>query len=296
LIPCREAFLRSQLSLLIAWQTFQLANQLGLERAELTIPLLFLQPAFFLVCTQTLTEPLLALLFVIALRLHLTGPYPRGNAVVSLHVLVRPEGFFLAALWCGWVRLDLRRCVLDPVAGKWRFCPGGWPHFVASGDPLWIAHNWPPDWQTANQVSGHGADLVVFHPATADRGPVDDSTVRCRVYLFCQAQAVSDRYQRIRNTLYPAFRPVRAWMVRGGRIIRATSSACLLRSRSKLSPGWNRIARSKEIGTGQHRIGPLSARCAFSMLMATSLRVTHGQWMRRSPGSVVTRAGFAADL
>jgi hypothetical protein len=139
-----------------------MATQLGLERAELTIPLLFLQPAFFLVFTQTLTEPLFALLFVIALRLHLSGRTAAGMLVASLLVLVRPEGVFLAALWCAWVLLDgrnrdalWRRVRWTPLLASGAFV--WWlAALLATGDPLWIAHNWPPDWQTANQVSGHG--------------------------------------------------------------------------------------------------------------------------------------------
>ena len=55
------------ISLATAWQTFCIARDLGIARAELAVPLLLLQPAFFLLFPSTLTEPLFALLFVVAL-------------------------------------------------------------------------------------------------------------------------------------------------------------------------------------------------------------------------------------
>src|SRR5262245_24449923 len=54
------------ISLAAAWQTFRLARQIKLDRAELAIPLLFLQPSFFLLSSTVLTETLFALVFVIA--------------------------------------------------------------------------------------------------------------------------------------------------------------------------------------------------------------------------------------
>src|SRR5262249_24597855 len=86
-----------------AWQTFRLARQIGFDRAEMAIPLLFLQPSFFLLSSTVLTETLFALVFVIALRLHLSGRIKAGMIVASLLILVRPEGFFIGVLWGVWV-------------------------------------------------------------------------------------------------------------------------------------------------------------------------------------------------
>src|SRR5687767_9427467 len=55
------------ISLATAWQTFLLARQIKLDRAEMAIPLLFLQPSFFLLSSTVMTETLFALVFVIAL-------------------------------------------------------------------------------------------------------------------------------------------------------------------------------------------------------------------------------------
>src|SRR2546430_9695900 len=51
-------------SLATAWNTAKLARAHGLERAELAVPLLFLQPSFLLICSDTMTEPLFALVLV----------------------------------------------------------------------------------------------------------------------------------------------------------------------------------------------------------------------------------------
>ncbi|MFN0109665.1 MAG: hypothetical protein ACKVZH_12490 [Blastocatellia bacterium] len=153
-----------------AWQTFRLAQQVGLRRAELTVPLLFLQPAFFALYSVTMTETLFALVFVIALRLHLSGRVKAGMIVASLLILVRPEGFFLGILWgCwvlgvgSWVRLmkspipkpkiqHLLQCLLlaSGVFAWWLAA------YALTGDALWIAHDWPPDWQVDGQANGTG--------------------------------------------------------------------------------------------------------------------------------------------
>ena len=142
------------LALLTAWQTWRLARDRGLARAELSIPLLFLQPSYLLLCSDTLTETLFALVFVIALRLHLKGRVVAGMLVASLMILVAPWGFFLGCLWGVWVLADGRD-------GKrwWSRLP--WTLLLASGvalwwlaalaitgDPAWIKHDWPQDWKT----------------------------------------------------------------------------------------------------------------------------------------------------
>ena len=96
------------IGLAAAWQTFRLARRIKLDRAELAIPLLFLQPSFFLLSSTVLTETLFALVFVIALRLHLSGRINTGMIIASLLILVRPEGFFIGLLWGVWFLFDLR--------------------------------------------------------------------------------------------------------------------------------------------------------------------------------------------
>ncbi len=91
------------LSVGVAWQTYRLARRIKCDRSEFVIPLLFLQPSFFLLSSTVLTETLFALIFVIALRLHLSGRVKLGMMAASMLILVRPEGFFIGMLWGAWV-------------------------------------------------------------------------------------------------------------------------------------------------------------------------------------------------
>ncbi|HEU0185610.1 MAG TPA: hypothetical protein VFS27_09875 [Blastocatellia bacterium] len=176
------------ISLATAWQTFLLARQIKFDRAEMAIPLLFLQPSFFLLSSTAMTETLFALVFVIALRLHLSGRIKLGMVVASLLILIRPEGFFVGLLWGVWVMTEGQG---DGATGRrgdgamrsWRdkaldlsFLPvalsprrpvsilllstgllAWWlAAYLISGDPLWIVHDWPPDWRPDGKANGTG--------------------------------------------------------------------------------------------------------------------------------------------
>src|SRR5574341_458705 len=150
------------ISLATAWQTFRLARQIHFDRAELAVPLLFLQPSFFLLCSTVLTETLFALLFVIALRLHLSGRIRPGMIVASLLILVRPEGFFIGALWGLWVLFESFRLKAG-LRTLWQtsLLVGGmilwWvAAYLITGDSLWIVHDWPPDWRPEGGANGAG--------------------------------------------------------------------------------------------------------------------------------------------
>ncbi len=164
------------ISLVLAWQTWRLAQQLELARAELVIPFLFLQPSMLLLCADTMTEPLFALVFVIALRLHLHGRVPEAMAVASLLPLTRPEGFFIAALWGWWVVFDARG-----EGDRWQRARSRIPStlLLASGmflwwfvalwimnDPLWLWHNWPQDWNPAGGQYGSADIWWYFHKSS----------------------------------------------------------------------------------------------------------------------------------
>jgi hypothetical protein len=153
----------------IGWQTWRLACELRLERAWLVIPLLLGQPVFFELFPDLLTEPLFALVFVVALRWHLRGWTRPGMLAASLLPLARPEGVFLCLLWAVWVLAkettptasqegtgyrQLIRTVpstLILAAGVllWWFAA-----ICITGDPLFILHNWPSTWHQG--VYGHG--------------------------------------------------------------------------------------------------------------------------------------------
>ncbi len=89
--------------LTISHQTWRLAEDFKIARAPFAIALVWLQPSFFLFCADNMTEPIFALVYVIALRLHHRGFIKAGMIVASLTILARPEGFFLAIMWGIWV-------------------------------------------------------------------------------------------------------------------------------------------------------------------------------------------------
>jgi len=146
------------LALVTADQTRRLARDLGVARAWLAVALLFLQPAYFLIIADTMTEPLFALVFVVALRLDAAGRREWSALVASLLVTVRPEGFFLGLLWAFWMIGDRgagARVGAPAPAGRRAIrtlllATGGAAWWVAAlaltGDPLFIRHNWPGNW------------------------------------------------------------------------------------------------------------------------------------------------------
>jgi hypothetical protein len=157
-----------------AWQTWQLAWQLKMPRAPLAIPFLFLQPSLFLFCADTMTEPMFALLFVIALRLHLRGRVTAGMFVASLFILTRPEGLFMSLLWAVWVLRaqfsSVQAVIRQLPAAILRLLPLGTGMFIwwlaawlITGDVLFIKHNWPTNWPFSGTF--YGAPGLLNYPA-----------------------------------------------------------------------------------------------------------------------------------
>jgi hypothetical protein len=149
------------IALVTAWQTYRLAIRLQIDRAHLTIPILVLQPAYFLLFTETQTEPLFALLVVIALRLWYADRIRAAMIVASMLILIRPEGFFIGVAWGVLVlqtsaeRRILRRLIQPLWLGTgvllW------WVVSLAvSRDALWIVHDWPKDWLPMSEANGRG--------------------------------------------------------------------------------------------------------------------------------------------
>lgn len=144
-----------------AWQTWKLAQDLKLERPWLAIPIIFLQPCFFALFADLLTETLFALVFVIALRLHTRGRVKLGMIVASLLIMARPEGFFMGVLWGVWILFDKRVSTVF-----WRRLPWSlllsvgafiwWlAAYIITKDPLFIKNNWPSDWREGAYGYGH---------------------------------------------------------------------------------------------------------------------------------------------
>jgi hypothetical protein len=149
--------------LLTGYQTFRVAEMLKLERPALVAPLLFFQPTFFQLFSDTLTEPLFALTLVIAFRLHLAGHLATGALLASLLILIRPEGFFIGILWGLWLLAErsasltlLRRMATAALLATGMFV--WWlVALLITGDPRFIPNNWPPDWDATAATYGSGA-------------------------------------------------------------------------------------------------------------------------------------------
>jgi hypothetical protein len=157
------------IGLATAWQTWRLAGDLCLERAWLVIPLLLGQPVFFELFPDLLTEPLFALVFVVALRWHLRGRTNLGMLAASLLPLARPEGVFLCVIWGVWVVSKSVRSPTSPPVPVYRnlirtvpstliLATGVFSWWIAAAcitrDPLFILHNWPATWH--QDVYGRG--------------------------------------------------------------------------------------------------------------------------------------------
>ena len=156
-LPARAGYLPAKLFTVLicvvaAWQCWRWAEDEGLARPELAIPFLALQPSLMLLTSETMTEPLFALVLVIALRLRRSGRSAAALIVASLLPLARPEGFFVCLLWGAWSIGD--RHLADAWWRRVRALPllltgvlAWWlAAFAITKDPLFILHNWPPNW------------------------------------------------------------------------------------------------------------------------------------------------------
>lgn len=150
------------LSVATAWQTWRLAKHYGLEHSELTIPFLFFQPSFLLLCADTMTEIIFAFIFVVALSLYERGFVRLGALAASFMLLARPEGFFLGVMWGVWMLFDKRvgQKVWQRCAWSLLLATGAVVWVLASwaitGDVLYIKHNWPTQWNATDAIYGRG--------------------------------------------------------------------------------------------------------------------------------------------
>jgi hypothetical protein len=152
------------------WQTWRLATDHGLGRPALVIPFLWLQPSFLLLSSETMTEPLFALLLVVALRLQRRGNRIPAAFVISASTLARPEGFFVCALWGVWLLIEPRgaggslpvrirsAAYLAAFPVLWWFAALAITH-----DPAFLRHNWPANWSAIRAVYGRGLPLNYFY-------------------------------------------------------------------------------------------------------------------------------------
>ena len=173
-LPARLGYLPAKLltvavSVATAWQCWRWAEDEGLARAELAIPFFALQPSVLLLASDTMTEPLFALVLVVALRMRRAGRVREAMVLASLLPLARPEGFFVCALWGIWSMTDAR------LGNSW-WQRARWLSLLTAGviawwlaallithDPLFIVHNWPQNWAPTGAIYGTAPWLEYWH-------------------------------------------------------------------------------------------------------------------------------------
>jgi hypothetical protein len=165
------------ISVLCAWQTIRLADDLGMRRAWLAGPMLIFQPFVFSLAGDTMTELPLALGLVIAIRLWLARRVWASCLVMGYLPTVRPEGFFLCALWGAMV-------VGNKYSGSWKervrlVATLGWGTVVWLF-ACWVAHrnlnyfftewwSWPAD---SIHIYGRGSFFAHINRWPVYCGPV----------------------------------------------------------------------------------------------------------------------------
>src|SRR5580704_13902920 len=100
-VPAR--FFALAISVAAAWQTYRLACDLRMSRAWLVVPFLLGQQTFFELYSNLFTEPLFALILVVALRCHISGRIKSGMLVASLLPSLDRKGYsFASSGVCGF--------------------------------------------------------------------------------------------------------------------------------------------------------------------------------------------------
>lgn len=145
LLPAQGGVLAARVAMaalfgVLMWQTIELARELGVARPVLAGAFLILQPMVFSLASDTMSELPMALGIVVAIRLWQRGWTDRPGflalscLVVSLLPMVRPEGFWLCAMWGVMVLVathvgPLRRRLLLALP-------------LAAGSVLWMLACW----------------------------------------------------------------------------------------------------------------------------------------------------------
>jgi hypothetical protein len=165
-IPAQFGFFAARLACcaVSAWgvfETWRLARRVAPDAAFPALLAMGFQAHFFILASQTMTEPMFALMFAVAYRWWLEDRRIPSLLLVSLLPLVRPEGFFLGILW-GFFTLAAPLPWKQRLALPFLLLSGTllWSLLgvVAAGDFLFIPHHWPSNWQAA-PVYGTGSPL-----------------------------------------------------------------------------------------------------------------------------------------
>jgi hypothetical protein len=143
------------ISIVCAWQTIRLADDLKIRRSILAAAFLIFQPFVFTLAGDTMTELPFALGMVVAIRLRLAGRLLASCLVMGYLPTVRPEGFFLCAMWAAMVIANRRPILV--VALGWGVVAWFVACLILRGDPTYFFRqgwSWPAD---SLRAYGHGS-------------------------------------------------------------------------------------------------------------------------------------------
>jgi hypothetical protein len=163
---CMAAFI----SVLCAWQTVRLAEDLELPHANLAALFFIFQPFVFSLAADTMTELPFALGVVIAIRLWMADRFLASCMVIGYMPTVRPEGFFLCAMWGAMVLVRHRAYFLFALG--WGTAAWFMACWVTHGDPTYFFRegwSWPAD---SLRVYGHGSFFAHVNRWPIYCGPV----------------------------------------------------------------------------------------------------------------------------
>jgi hypothetical protein len=162
----------AMVSAVVAWQTIRFAEEIGLRHALLAGAMIFWQPMVFAVAADTMTEMVMALGVIIALRLWRNGYWRVCALLIGFLPAVRPEGFFLGVMWGIMV---LRMEAPGDTFGKrtaWRigtlllmtvgllcWATACWA-LTFNHDVLYVLHIW--NWPAAS-FAGYGRGTILHH-------------------------------------------------------------------------------------------------------------------------------------
>jgi hypothetical protein len=158
------------ISIICAWQTIGLARDLKMPNAHWAAVFLIFQPFVFTLAGDTMTELPFALGTIIAIRLWMNNRLAASCMVMGYMPTVRPEGFFLCALW-GAILIYRHRPALLPFLG-WGTIAWFIACWVLRGNPTYFFRegwSWPAD---SLRVYGYGSFFAHVNRWPVYCGPV----------------------------------------------------------------------------------------------------------------------------
>jgi hypothetical protein len=197
LIPAQLGILAARwvsalISIICAWQTIRLADDLKIKNAFLAAPFLIFQPFVFALAADTMTEIPFALGLVIAIRFWLARRPLASCLVVGYLPTVRPEGFFICLLWAALFLAQPRRRIWPALAIGWGTAAWFIACWLLRNDPTYFFRqgwSWPAD---SLRVYGHGSFFAHINRWPLYCGPILFPLFLLGIYpLIQQSRAAS---------------------------------------------------------------------------------------------------------